>query len=641
MRGAGECTIARMTTNRTYKSGQSRDQASFLPPCLEDYVSRDNPVRAIDAYVDSLDLTELGFRDVGSDGGAGQPPYDPADLLKLYLYGYLHQVRSSRRLEAEARRNVELMWLLRGLAPGYRTIANFRKDNDAGLRAANRDFVLLARSLDLLGGTLVAIDGAFFHGDASKAIILTKKRLQEQMAALDRSIAEYSAALDANDQAEAAGPPEKPPSGEDIAQRVAALRQRRAAAAADLAKLADGSDGQISRTDPDARLLAKHGQIVAGYNVQIAVDDKHKLIVASAVVNEGNDTGQLHAMAAAAKAALGVAALTAVADAGYFNGETLKACEEAAITAYVPPPDRGQRLKAQGRFSVEEFRYDAGADVYRCPAGAALRPMHGQKRQASGKMAIRYASRRSVCRVCPLRGRCLAGKGARREIERWVAEDVIERHRARMRLAGEDMMRRRKALAEHPFGTLKCRAGYRHFLVRGFNKVRGEWSLMALCYNFSRVLRIIGLGPWLARLAQRAAKPLYRLVLALLPACCRVSHHAAALRPASRTPFPVPQIGLRSKRYAITFSLRIFLPSLEDRPANQDHRTRDGEGSEDGTHDHPRSEPEPKAGDENGGDDDAHARAQNQTRTPRTKRTSLVLSPARRAKLAVCPNFPS
>ena len=203
-------------------------------------------------------------------------------------------------------------------------------------------------------------------------------------------------------------------------------------------------------------------------------------------------------MAEAAKAALGVEALTAVADAGYFNGETLKACEEASITAYVPPPDRGQRLKAQGRFSVAEFRYDAGADVYRCPAGAALRPMHGQKRQASGKMAIRYASRRSVCRVCPLRGRCLAGKGERREIERWTDEDVIERHRARMQNAGKDMMRRRKALAEHPFGTLKCRAGYRHFLLRGFDKVRSEWSLMALCYNFSRVRRIIGLGPCLA-----------------------------------------------------------------------------------------------------------------------------------------------
>jgi transposase len=525
--------------NRTYKIGHSRDQASFLPPCLEDYVSRDNPVRAIDAYVDALDLNELGFRDLGSDGGAGQPPYDPADLLRLYLYGYLHQVRSSRRLERETRRNVELMWLLGGLTPGYRTIANFRKDNAAGLKAANRDFVLLAGRLDLLGGALVAIDGAYFHGDASKASILTKKRLQEQITALDRSIAEYNAALEANDQAEeaaAAVAPGKPPSGEDIAQKLAALRHRRAMAATDLAKLADSGDGQISRTDPDARLLAKHGQIVAGYNVQIAVDDKHKLIVASEVVNEGNDTGQLHAMAEAAKAALGVAALTAVADAGYYNGETLKACEDAAITAYVPPPDRGQRLKAQGRFSLEDFRYEAAADVYRCPADAELRPMHGQKRQASGKMAIRYASRRSVCRTCPLRARCLAGTRQRREIERWTDEDVIERHRARMRLAGEDMMRRRKALAEHPFGTLKCRAGYRHFLVRGFDKVRGEWSLMALCYNFSRVLRIIGLDRWKARLAQRAGKPLRRLVAAILRAYCRVSRDAAAFFAASRAP---------------------------------------------------------------------------------------------------------
>jgi transposase len=533
------------TTNRTYKSGQSRDQASFLPPCLEDYVGRDNPVRAIDAYADSLDLSGLDFGDVGSDGGAGQPPYDPADLLKLYLYGYLHQVRSSRRLEREARRNVELMWLLRGLAPGYRTIANFRKENAAGLKAANRDFVLLARSLDLLGGTLVAIDGAFFHGDAGKASILTEKRLREQMAALDRSIAEYNAALEANDNAEAASAaPGKPLSAADITQKLATLRQRRATAATDLAKLAESGDGQISRTDPDARLLAKHGQIVAGYNVQIAVDDKHKLIVASEVVNDGNDTGQLHAMAEAAKAALGVEALTAVADAGYFNGETLKACEEASITAYVPPPDRGQRLKAQGRFSVEEFRYDAGANVYRCPAGAELRPMHGQKRQASGKIAIRYASRRSVCRVCLLRGRCLAGKGERREIERWTDEDVIERHRARMQNAGKDMMRRRKALAEHPFGTLKCRAGYRHFLLRGFDKVRGEWSLMALCYNFSRVLRIIGLGPWMALLAQRAAKPLRRLIVVLLWVYRQINRYAAVLWRAFRNTIRMPQRGL-------------------------------------------------------------------------------------------------
>jgi transposase len=517
-------------TQRSYKIGHSREQVSLLPPCIEDYVGRDNPVRAIDAYVDSLDLNKLDFCDVGSDGGAGQPPYDPADLLKLYLYGYLNQVRSSRRLEREARRNTEVIWLLRGLTPGYRTIANFRRDNADGLRAANRDFVLLARSLDLLGGELVALDGAFFHGDASKASILTKRRLEERMATLDRSIAEYHAALTANDQAEeTAAAASAPPAGADIAEKLAALRQRRAAAAADLAKLADSGDSQLSRTDPDARLLAKHGQIVAGYNVQIAVDDKHKLIVASEVVNDGNDTGQLHAMAQAAKQALGVAALTAAADTGYYNGEALKACEDDAITAYVPPPDRDQRLKGQGRFGIADFRYDGAADLYRCPAGAELRPMRGQKRQASGKLAIRYASRRSVCRACPLRAQCLAPSGQRREIERWLHEDVIERHRARMRIAGEDMMRRRKALAEHPFGTLKCRAGYRHFLVRGFAKVRGEWSLMALCYNFSRVLRIVGLDRWRGLLAQRAATPLGWLIVALLRVYHRASRCGAGL----------------------------------------------------------------------------------------------------------------
>ena len=517
-------------TKRTYKAGGSREQASFLPPRIEDYVGRDNPVRAIEAYADSLEVIALGFRDVGSDGGAGQPPYNPADLLKLYLYGYLNQVRSSRRLEREAERNVEVMWLLRGLAPRQRTIADFRKNNAAALQAANREFVLLARGLDLLGGEVVAIDGAFFHGDASKASILTQTRLQEQVAALDRSIEEYRAALEANDTAEdaAAAPergPAQPPCGEDMAQKLAALRERRAAAAADLARLADSGEGQLSRTDPDARLLAKRGQIVAGYNVQIAVDDRHKLIVASEVVNDGNDTGQLHAMAQAAKAALGVAALTAVADTGYYNGEMLKACEAAAITAYVPPPNRDRRLKEEGRFSVKDFRYDTAADLYRCPGGSELRPMQGRKRQASGKMVVRYASRRPVCRACPLRQRCLAAKGRRREIERWVDEDVIERHRARMREHGADMMRRRKALAEHPFGTLKCRAGYRHFLVRGFDRVRGEWSLMALCYNFSRVLRIIGFDRWMALLAQRAAKSIITLFLTVRRAYRRLGRH--------------------------------------------------------------------------------------------------------------------
>src|SRR5882757_3014064 len=489
--GLLECTIRNMT-NRAYKNGICREQASLLPPRMDDYVGLDNPVRAIDAYVRSLDMAGLGFKHGKGGGGAGQPPYDPADLLKLYLYGYLNQVRSSRRLERETGRNVEVMWLLRGLAPGYRTIGDFRKDNRAALKLANREFVLLARRLNLLSGELVAIDGAFFHGDASKASIVTRKRLAEQLAALERDIEAYGAALEANDAAEETKTQPKEPPGPGIAEKITALLEKRARAKADLAKLEDSGETQLSRTDGDARLLTKNGQSVAGYNVQIAVDDRHKLIVASEVVNDGNDNGQLYAIALAAKQALGVETLRALADVGYYNGETLKACETDAIIAYVPQANRNKRLAAQGRFTLEAFVYDATADLYRCPAGTLLRPMKGYKRDAGGKLHVRYASLRSVCKACPLRRKCLAAKAHRRDIYRWMHEDVIDRHRARMTQA-DALMRRRGALAEHPFGTLKCRAGYRHFLLRGFDKVRGEWGLMALCYNFTRVLTILGL----------------------------------------------------------------------------------------------------------------------------------------------------
>jgi len=479
-------------SKRTYKTGESRTQGMLLPMRVEDYVSADNPVRAIDAYVASLDLAALAFGHASGGGGAGQPAYDPADLLKLYLYGYLNQVRSSRRLERETRRNLELIWLLGGVQPGYRTIATFRRDNRAALVAANRDFVLLARRLGLLGGELVAIDGAYFHGDASKASIVTDKRLTERIAALERDIAAYQAALDASDAAEADAAEAAAQPVTDIAARMADLTQRHAVACAEQKALRDSGATQLSRTDPDARLLCKAGQTVAGYNVQIAVDDKHKLIVASDVVNEGNDTGQLHAMARAAREVVAGKTLKVVADTGYYNGETLKACEDDGIVAYVPEAVRGTRPLAQGRFGRESFTYDRQADVYRCPAGEELRPMQGQREDASGKPRIRYATRRTACAACPIRARCLSDQASRRDVYRWVHQDVIERHEARMQ-DSQEIMRRRKELAEHPFGTLKCRAGYRHFLLRGFDCVRGEWSLMALCYNFTRLLNILGL----------------------------------------------------------------------------------------------------------------------------------------------------
>src|SRR5229473_3274988 len=328
-------------TNRTFKTGDSRDQASLLPPRIEDYVGPDNPVRAIESFVCALDLAKPGFRH--ADRGAeevGQPPYDPADLLKLYLYGYINQVRSSRRLEREACRNLELIWLLRNLKPGYRTIANFRKENWKALKAVNRSFVLLVRELGLVGGSVVAIDGSFFHGDASKASIFTRKRLAEQIAKLDHEIEAYGKSLEDNDAAEAKEPRKDRTDdnsdggggdGGDLGAKVSALMAKRSRAQADLARLDASGETQMSLTDPDARLLSKNGQTVAGYNVQAVVDDKHKLIVASEVVNDSSDVNQLHAMAKATKEVLEAKSLHVLADAGHHSRADFPARQDTGI----------------------------------------------------------------------------------------------------------------------------------------------------------------------------------------------------------------------------------------------------------------------------------------------------------------------
>jgi Transposase DDE domain len=369
----------------------------------------------------------------------------------------------------------------------------------------------LARQAGLVGGELVAIDGAFFHGDASKGSIKTRHKLAKQLAALDKDIEAYRGALDANDAVEARQVPAGEDrgrgdgDGSDAGQKLAVLMAKRAQAKAGLDQLEASGETQLSKTDPDARLLSKSGQSVAGYNVQIAVDSKHKLIVASDVVNDGNDTGQLYEMASAAKEALAAETLTAVADVGYYNGATLKRCEEDGIVAYVPQAERTGRLAKKGFFSHQDFGYEAALNVYRCPAGAPLYPAKRLKQNTGGRLEVRYTSREAVCRACAMRERCISAKSGTRTIYRWVHEDVLERHRARMKDA-DGMMRRRSGLAEHPFGTLKCRAGYRPFLVRGFAKVRGEWSLMALCYNFARALKILGFDGFIARLAAWVAE---------------------------------------------------------------------------------------------------------------------------------------
>lgn len=473
-------------STRRYKTGLDRTQADLFPARLDDYVDANNPVRAIDVYVESLDLVELGFtKSAPADSLAGQPPYPPSGLLKLYLYGYLNRVRSSRALERETRRNVELMWLLAGLAPTYKTIADFRKENAKALRQAHLQFILLCKELELFGRERVAVDGSFFKGNVSKKSFWTEKKLSTQIARLEEQLAQWHRQLDQADRCEA----QQPAAADDTElqeklERLAALQAKRQ-------KLKDLGKSQHSEVDEQARLLSKNGQRIAGYNVQIGVESKNKLIVADELTNEPNDLHQLHPMSVKAKAVLDAESLEVLADAGYYSAAGLHACHQEQIVPYVPEPRRRRKAGREGRFEHSDFLYDAEYDRYRCPAGKLLRPS-GAPRLQNGQRLQRYVSTIPACRDCSLRGQCLSAKSECREVWRGEYEADVKAHRERMQ-AHPERVRERGALVEHPFGTLKRRAGWDHFLVRGMEKVRGEWSLMAWAYNFSRVLALLGL----------------------------------------------------------------------------------------------------------------------------------------------------
>ena len=421
-------------------------------------------MRAIDLYVDTLDLEELGFlnADGGHAQGKGQPAYDPRDHLKLYLYGYLDKVRSSRMLERETHLNLEVIWLLGGLAPVYKTIADFRKDNADALKAVNRDFILLCNELGLYGGKKCAVDGSFFHGNASKASIYTKARLDKHQKKLEAEIERYQKELEKQDKDDEKADHSTSQKDTDLQEKLEALKKKQREKQALKDRLLDSGGTQISTTDEDA----------------------------SDVTHDGNDYHQLYPMKKMAMEALDVNEIEALADAGYFDNNQLKECEENGIAAYVPMPDKSGKKRAKGRFCRDDFVYDDKTECYRCPQGEALRRLGNPVYQKS-KYWQRYASDISVCKACPLREKCLTEKARRRHLLRWLHEEVVDRHKERMRNAN-GKMRERSGLVEHPFGTLKHRAGWRHFLVRGFKKVAGEWALMATCYNFGRVLNIIG-----------------------------------------------------------------------------------------------------------------------------------------------------
>jgi transposase len=471
-------------------TGQPRYQSTLFPEVLDDIIAADSQVRVIDMFVDLQDLAAAGFSKVEAEE-TGRPPYDPGDLLKLYVYGYLNRVRSSRRLAAEATRNVEVMWLINRLTPSFKTIADFRKDHAAAIVRVSRAFIAFCREQALFGAELLAIDGTKIAAVASRKQVITPERLAKQSAAIDRKINEYLAAMDTADREE----PAAKPAGGDVAAALAALEERHAKLQAEATGLAREGLKQKVRTEPEARLMrTPHGHQVA-YNAQTVVDAKHKLIAAFDLTNEGNDQQQLHPMAVQGKDAVGAGEVTVVADTGYSNGEHGARCERDGITAIVP---RAETVNPKGKqyFSRDQFTYDPETDSWRCPAGEKLslyKTSHTQQKKD-------YTSR--ACGTCPLKAQCTTAK--RRMIVRHFYEDAREAmHRRAM--ANPIWMKHRREMAEHPFGTMKWLMGLPRFLVRGLRKAKAELALGVLSYNLKRVINILGVPALLSALALSAA----------------------------------------------------------------------------------------------------------------------------------------
>ena len=471
---------------KRFVEGADRRQGLLLPEYLDEYVSENNPVRVIDVFVDELDLLALGFAGATPEA-TGRPGYHPATLLKLYIYGYLNQVSSSRRLERECQRNLEVMWLVGRLAPDFKTIADFRRDNGPAIRATCRQFVALCRQLDLFAEAIVAIDGSRFKAVNTREKNFTRASIQRRMEQVEASIDRYLGMLETADRHDSEVARQK---SVRLKDRLDSLRAQMRAFKALEAEVHAAPDRQISLTDPDARAMATTGKDtgLVGYNVQAAVDAKHHLIVAHEVTNVGHDRAQLSSMASRAKEAIGADQLDVLADRGYFSGEEIRACEAIGATPYVPKP-LTSGAKSNGRFGKQDFVYVAEKDVYRCPSGHHL-PRHMTTIE-DGMAMHRYWDRAS-CASCQLKPRCTPSN--ERRIRRWEHEHVIEAMQERMDRA-PNVMRVRRATVEHPFGTIKAWMGATHFRLKTLEKVRTEMSLHVLAYNIKRAIQILGARP--------------------------------------------------------------------------------------------------------------------------------------------------
>ena len=465
---------------KRFIQGEHRNQSTLLPESLDDYVSDTNPVRVVDVFVDELDLITLGFI-TAEPAETGRPGYHPAVMLKIYIYGYLNRIHSSRRLERETQRNVELMWLTGRLMPDFKTIANFRKNNSKAIRGVCRQFVVLCQQLGLFSENLVAIDGSKFKAVNHRDRNFTSAKLKRRMEEIEASIARYMAALDASDR------DESNPSGRTgggLQEKIAKLKEQMKELKVIEVELEASPDKQVSLTDPDARSMMSGGKGIVGYNVQTAVDTKHHLIVAHEVTNEGHDRYQLSSMAEQAREAKKLESISVVADKGYFKSEEILACHKAGITAYVPKA-MTSGAKFDGRFNNDAFLYDSARDVYICPAKEVLTWRSSSIEK--GMTLHRYWT--NNCEGCALKSQCTPGR--ERRVRRWEHEAVLEEMQVRLNNA-PDMMKIRKRTVEHPFGTLKQWMGPAHFLTRKLAGVGAEMSLNVLAYNLKRVLKILG-----------------------------------------------------------------------------------------------------------------------------------------------------
>ena len=461
--------------------GESRSQITLFPEAVDEYIEEDNPVRVIDVFVDDLDLSTLDFKTVPAD--TGRPAYHPGVMLKLFIYGYLNRVQSSRRLEREAGRNVELMWLLGRLAPDFKTIADFRKDNTKAISRVCREFVLLCRKLDLFADSLVAIDGSKFKAVNNRNRNFTRAKIKHRLKPIDDSIKRYLGQVASTDRVDGSRAKVKK---EGLNEKIAKLKQEVEQLNQTEQALEESPDGQVSLTDPEARSMetSGRGSGVVGYNVQAAVDSKHHLILTHEVTNQGHDRAQLANMATQAQAVLDKAEITVVADRGYYSGEEIKTCNEAGIKTYLPKPQTSGN-QARGYFGKRDFIYHPKDDEYQCPAGE--RAIYRFTREENGKMIRRYWS--SACTHCAMKSQCTTSKN--RRISRWEHEFILDELEARMERV-PDMMKVRRSPVEHPFGTIKSWMGSTHFQMRTIKRVSAEMSLHVLAYNLKRVIKILG-----------------------------------------------------------------------------------------------------------------------------------------------------